>query len=480
MADICVIYAQEDEDIVRKLVSLLRNKWNVWWAEDIAQGDWEQVVRSQIRTSMAVIPVISSRTESKNIFKDELKYAEKQGRLIFPFFIELAELPLGFGHLNHTHAIGWKGAVNDPSYQQLIKKIAAKLGMSDYEDRNLKRISTIELRGKTLQLPCFVYSLSSHETQVPPKDGVKLFQLLEPAAGLISAYDAWKYYKRDRAFLSTIKILRKSNCTLFLDSGNYEASRKNDHYSKNNKNGWHRDCFRQIANELSPDIAFAFDETRPKGTIDQVAERIVKNFHADKRAICSDDFPLCPIVHLPEKYNETVAECASTIVARVALILDPVMIAIPERELGDGLVERFRTVKEIRNALNRLGKYYPLHLLGTGNPISIIALAAAGADSFDGLEWCRTVVDYDNGNLFHFQHFDCFRERYLTRLQSDICKSIIQNPEASYCARVASYNMDFFTDWTKTMQNMIRSGQIEFLLRLVPNIGTTLIKEFSK
>jgi len=479
MADICVIFAKEDEAVVRNLVLLLRNYWDVWWAEDIAQGDWEQVVRSQIRISKAVVPVISINTESKNIFKDELKYAEKQGRLIFPFLIEQAEPPLGFGHLNRTSAIGWKGAVNDPGYQQLTKKITTELKKCACEDRELIRISTLELHGKTLQLPSFVFSLSSHETQISPKDGVNLFQFLQPAAGLISAYDSWKYYNNDRTFKSTVNKVCKSSSVLFLDSGNYEASRKNDHHSKTNKDGWHRDSFRQVASELSPDIVFAFDDTNPKGGMEKVAASIISNFRADESAITLQENSLCPIIHLPRKFEGTVSECASDIITKVVSSLDPIMVAIPERELGDGLFERAKTVRDIRRTLDGLGKYYPLHLLGTGNPISMIAIAAAGADLFDGLEWCRTVADYENGNLFHFQHFDCFCERYIMRLQSGV-RSIIEDPEAAYGARVASYNLDFFNDWTRTMYNMIHSGQVESLLKLVvPNIGPALYKELS-
>ena len=155
------------------------------------------------------------------------------------------------------------------------------------------------------------------------------------------------------------------------------------------------------------------------------------------------------------------------------------MLAIPERELGDGLLERAKTVRDIRKALNTLGKYYPLHLLGTGNPISMIALAAAGADVFDGLEWCRTVADYHTGALFHFQHFDCFKQTYLHRVQDQKIRLIVENTNASYTMKTLSYNVDFFEDWTRTMQNMIHSGQVETLLRSVPSIGLTLFKELA-
>jgi hypothetical protein len=65
-------------------------------------------------------------------------------------------------------------------------------------------------------------------------------------------------------------------------------------------------------------------------------------------------------------------------------------------------------VRRIRDELDKLPFYQPLHILGTGNPWSIAVLAAAGADSFDGLEWCRVAVDRDTGRLNHFQHFDFF------------------------------------------------------------------------
>lgn len=71
----------------------------------------------------AVVPVISCHTERKDIFRDELQYAKETERLIFPFFIDKARLPLGFGHLNRTDANGWDGSEKTSGYQQLIKKI---------------------------------------------------------------------------------------------------------------------------------------------------------------------------------------------------------------------------------------------------------------------------------------------------------------------------------------------------------------------
>lgn len=336
------------------------------------------------------------------------------------------------------------------------------------------------MRQKTLCLPAFVFSLSSHETQATPKDGATLLRLLEPRAALVSAYDARKFKGSQESIRSGVEQLRQSGTVLFLDSGNYEAYRKNDQYSAGkNPGGWQKKHFQEMAAWLSPDLAFAFDTMHPKGEPSQIVDRIVASFRADDRALRERDFPLCPIIHLPSEFEGARAACASSIVTGVAAELDPLMLAIPERELGDGLRERARTVRDIRKALNALGKYYPLHLLGTGNPLSMFALAAAGADAFDGLEWCRTVADYSNGFLFHFQQFDCFSQTCLYHVQDPKIRRLIEDPNVPYTMKTLSYNVDFLEDWTRTMRNLIHSGQVETLLKWVPNIGPALFRDLS-
>lgn len=483
MAEICVVYLSEDEPIVEQLVTLLRRHWDVWWARDIAHGDWEEVVRKEIPKSIALVPVLSvhTRGERKNILKDEMQLAKSHNKPILPFVIGPGEMPLGFGGLHYTKAHDWNGKETHQGYQQLKAKITQTIENGRNTPRGTERAKQLVVRGKILQLPTFVFSLSSHETQVTPKEGAPLLHFLEPGAALVSAYDAWKYYSRDRAFNSSMNQICQSKDVLFLDSGNYEAYRKNDRHSpQKNPTGWHKDHFRETALRLSPDLAFSFDAINPKGKLSQIVSRVVTNFSSDDRALGERDFPLCPIIHLPKEFEGTRAHCAASIVSGVARALDPLLLAIPERELGDGLLERTRTVNDIRKALDGLGKYYPLHLLGTGNPLSVYALAAAGADSFDGLEWCRTVADSETGFLFHFQQFDCFSQMRLYQIQDPRIRSLIENPMTPYSARVLSSNIDFFKEWTRTMQRMIHSGHAEILLKMVPKIGSQIFKELSK
>ena len=98
--------------------------------------------------------------------------------------------------------------------------------------------------------------------------------------------------------------------------------------------------------------------------------------------------------------------------------------------------------------------YCPLHILGTGNPLSIISYTMAGADSFDGLEWCQTVVDHDTGKLFHFQQWDLFR--YQTEYGKDdtLC----------YVFAVLMHNLKFFRNFMHGLhESIVAEADVDFL-----------------
>lgn len=481
MADLCLIHAKEDVILASELVKLLRMHWDIWWDEDIAHGDWENQIYTAIGNSKGVVALLTKTAAQKSIFKDEARYAHEQNIPIFPFAIESEKMPLGLRSLNRTDAFGWRGEAAHPGFQSLIKKIRKEMG-----GLAMKRKDTLTINGKVLKLPSFVCSLSSYETQISPIDGLQLFMVLkQPQAALVSAYDAWTH-REDRKFLSMAKRLGSSPCVCFMDSGNYEADRKRDRKRGGKKNpnpdGWERKKYIEMARLLSPDIAFAYDNTDPKGNVDEIAERIVADARSDQKSISPLTFPICPIVHVPkDKAKQSDSKLAPELVMKVAKALDPVMIAIPERELGDGIFERAKAVRDIRKSLNTIGKYYQLHLLGTGNPLSIVALAAAGADSFDGLEWCRTAGDWETGAMYHFQHFDFFLELYKGRIADSSVRSLLESKDTPYALKVACLNIEIFNDLAAELQSMIHSGQVDLMMkRILPHAGKRLHEELKK
>ena len=121
---------------------------------------------------------------------------------------------------------------------------------------------------------------------------------------------------------------------------------------------------------------------------------------------------------------------------------------MPERRLGDGILARAHSVAAIRHELDKQGRYIALHLLGTGNPISIAIYAVLGADSFDGLEWCQTVVDFDTASLFHLSQFDFFDQQ-----------SAWADAGLSFHAQALTHNLEFYVNWMRRLRASIHEGK---------------------
>lgn len=476
MHELVVIYASEDLDLVEKLAALLKKHWeDVWYAEEgISSGEWDKQVDSAIANTRIVVALTSSVSVNKPIFKDEMKLAKAYNKPLLPFVIEKVAMPLGFGGTNCTNAYGWVGEEDHLQFQKLLKKIAKEL-----EGHSLKRKISIQINNKELSLPGFVFSLSSHETQIQPTDGLKLFSMLEqPSAALVSSYDAWTSHK-DNKFNKWVRELDGSGCIFFMDSGNYESHRKKDIRSNKNKDGWWRKKHIDMVKKYSPDIVFSFDKINPKGLFEEVLFSTINNVRSDIEALDSLPTKVCPIIHIPDKIKDGISRdiYAANLIKEVAKSLDPIMVAVPERELGDGIHQRIKTVKAIRDELNQLGKYYPLHLLGTGNPMSILLFADAGADCFDGLEWCRTVADWEKRTLHHFQQLDFFLDSYIGRISDDLVRALLESEKTPYAMKVACYNMEVMNSFTEELQSMLFSGNIKYMMKSsIPHVGNDLSK----
>lgn len=173
-----------------------------------------------------------------------------------------------------------------------------------------------------------------------------------------------------------------------MDSGNYES------YWKDGQESWRQSHFHEALRRFPCTFAFGFDEQNPPQDKDAHVELIIERWQQDQAAAGSR--VIVPIVHGS-------AEVLPVICSAVAQATQVPMVAVAERRLGDGVFERTRSVAAPRNALDSKGRYVGLHLLGTGKFISIALYSSAGADSFDGLEWCQSVVDHETGPLFHLR-----------------------------------------------------------------------------
>ncbi|MDI1267553.1 MAG: hypothetical protein PSV40_00415 [Polaromonas sp.] len=294
--------------------------------------------------------------------------------------------------------------------------------------------------GMNLSAPIFFPSISSVKTQLSP---LAYFQLINSIFRgkqfLISAYDLVRADEGVRSqFLAERAKSRTDKTLVLMDSGNYES------YWHAPEKRWTATEYHDALSWFKPDLAFGFDYQDPPEREDDHIDLLLKQLTADRDA--SAGAFLIPIVH-----GEP-AELPN-LITQFATFGDLQAVAVPERCLGSSLFDRISTVAKIRRNLNSLGRHISVHLLGTGNPLSMALFSQAGADSFDGLEWCQTVVDYQSKQLHHFSHAALF-----------LNQGRWAQAESSYEVKTLAHNLDFYGDWNEVIRQAVADSSVEELV----------------
>lgn len=297
---------------------------------------------------------------------------------------------------------------------------------------------------KVLQLPCFFASVSSVKTNFSPTDYVEFLEEFGFPSYLVSAYDIINF-KQGSDCLNNVQLYSKEerDSVVLLDSGNYEAYWLRDYK-------WNSSSYNKALKTVDPDLFLSFDNAWNGMKADLESS----SYENTKRN------GLIPIIH------GTPIDIADKVISTIKRE-ECKIIAVPERELGDGIIQRATTLLEIRKKLEREDQFPLLHLLGTGNPRSILLYSACGADSFDGLEWCQTTVNPKNTHLVHFS------QRDLLECDCSACTA----SEESYSATTLGHNLLFYIEWMNTIQKYLIKDEIKSLLenyfstKLIAKIG---------
>lgn len=304
----------------------------------------------------------------------------------------------------------------------------------------LSRSKYFPVGGKQIKLPIYFPSISTVKTG--KMDALNYFKVLRALSPhfLVSAYDIYgsKYRKKFLRELSTTK-LSSTRPIIILDSGNYESFWFND------KN-WKLEMFNEMVEKEICDLAFCYDKK-----IDDLKKNVTSIINSvSKSQKVTSQASIVPIVH---GNKDTIVRLVSALYKK----LEFTCVAVPERELGDGVLERTKTLTELRKKLNAITRQYTyIHVLGTGNPISLMLFAFAGADTFDGLEWCQTVVDSKTAQLHHFHQRDLFNDN------CPFCAST--DKKFDYNIRTFGHNLNFYNEWIARIQNAIENRQEQQML----------------
>jgi len=300
-----------------------------------------------------------------------------------------------------------------------------------------ERSFLIETNGKRFSTPFFFPSISSIKTNFEIEDYLNIVQKIDYPSFLISSYDINRSKERSQLLTNVSDSTRNRSITL-LDSGHYEAYWNED-------SSWHFDNYESVLNEIDVDFCFSFDVFwNPGKKIESHVDETIKSIAISAGMLKSGD--TIPLLHLP------IPELIDTI-PKIVQTVCPKIIGIPERELGASLFERALNVKKIRRLLDSTDQTVLLHLLGTGNPISILVYSLSGADTFDGLEWCQTVVNPTTGHLFHFVQKEL--------LECD-CKYCTAN--LSYPLQTLGHNLGFMRYFMDQLQESIKENDTKTLI----------------
>lgn len=459
MSDVYVVHSSEDNAITAKIVEFLKKHWHVWWDDEMV-GDFAKVIQQEMAGTKCVVAILSASATEKETVVDEMRLAKEAGVKILPVVLDGAKLPYPYGGLSRVDFLQWDETEAHSDFQKLLRKITSVV------PRRVPPTRPTSIPDTSLALPAVFLSVSSHETQLVPLEAVEALRVFGSPTILVSAYDLWNKRRPDK-MISELEKIRSAGGIILVNSGNYEATRRGDRK-------WKPERFYEALNGVPHDWSYCFDVMRPSKDPAKAVAQVIDAVNNDAHATGSK---VLPIVHTHRYEAGYDTRQLPVVVAAVARELRLPIVAVAERELGLGLIERAATVQRIRRALNELPFYQALHILGTGNPWSIALLAAAGADSFDGLEWCRMAIDHHTNRLNHYQHFDFFT--FQTEFsESKVTLEALGDKDIGYAGKVAFHNLEYYRSFAQKLYDHAHTQRMEaFMIKVMGDGATNQITE---
>lgn len=257
----------------------------------------------------------------------------------------------------------------------------------------------------------------------------------------------------------TIKMIdgyRKTG-TLFLDSGIFESDWKSD-------STWNLESYKSVLSQSKFDVFSCYD-------VLPYPEKF-KNYEEFKKeafkCIIESSAFLNKGVFLVILHGSSPNKLIK--LARDFIIKYPDIftgIAIPERDCGKEILERTETIVRLRKLLNEHHKKSILHILGCGNPLSMLLYTYCGADTFDSLDWLERVIEPERlslGDFPYLNHINC---------ECPVCVDS-KYVNSDYIEKVLLHNLLFYQNFSIRLQNLIRNNLISTYLT------TFFDKEFIK
>ena len=313
-----------------------------------------------------------------------------------------------------------------------------------YKSSKNSRSLHVTMNTKKLITPVYFPSISSQGVRYSVDSYVDLLVEHQFPCLLISCYDLNRRSMKND-LVKTINNFSDKGNILFLDSGIYESTWKHDPK-------WSFDTYRETVSLVKCDLYSSFDifpalneeySTFMKKTISVI----------DKSRALESTGELVPIIHgeNPQELFKAIKKVLR------AFNFELRMISVAERETGQDIIERGRLLAKIRKLLDQQDHDTVLHLLGCGDPVSLVLFIHCGVDSFDSLDWLKFVLDPDELRMRHFSH------------------SVLIDCDCPYCGnsrysiffQVLLHNLYFYQNFMDRIRKRIIADEFESVIKNV-------------
>lgn len=282
--------------------------------------------------------------------------------------------------------------------------------------------------------PLIVPSYSSRAVEDDVRDVIDITRSFVSGPILVSAYDI-KHCRVTQKRLSHASLV-------FLDSGGYEAGSQSD--------------FSEVEDPRKTKAKTTIDRNWKISDYREVISRWDYNYSTvlvtydqpDRRESLSTQIARAKrnLVHFPDaahvillkpesigrrlRKNERLYLNIDKIVSLIPDLALFSIIGVTEKELGDSVFERMKSIAVIRKSLLALDKEIPIHIFGSLDPVSTPLYFLSGADIFDGLTWLRYA--YHSGLAIYRQNYlACNRDIALRTRDGDLSASVqVRNYQA--------------------------------------------------
>ena len=312
---------------------------------------------------------------------------------------------------------------------------------------NLATNRVITLGEKKIEMPVFIPSISSFGLKLSLRKLNRIINDVSFPRVLISCYDIHNSQEKSSKDFIFIKQYVKKNI-LILDSGFYESYWHSDQE-------WSFEKYSKIITENTFDFYTSYDYVPNTNNIEisfkNIFKFIEKSYELKKDACfipvfhSFDPDHLIKIIELYLKEHQEIG-CS---------------IAIPEKELGNDLESIISNIIQIKKIINKYNEEKIFHVLGCGDPLSILIYSFFGVDVFDSRDWAKKV--YNRNNLM------CYPFSYLNTLncECEICNSY----KGNYTDKVLLHNLIFYENLTNFIKDNIKKRYFKNILSNYFNNG---------